>query len=235
MRSTSHWGAENWADLLPTVLGFKRPPIDLYAVARHRRIRHLGFRFMIPRGVLLPVEGGFEVYLRDQTRKDVDVSQEEPGDALSPRQRFSLAHEIAHTRFYKLSESIPSSDGTISNGFELEDICNRAAGCILVPTDLLKREVREYGKEIDADFIRLVASKFRTSLTVALERLSLAEPSNPFGRCILLARKTGDAEIPPCTSGSDYSLSFHGQENTRAYPSGLDFPRRALDQRCSNG
>src|SRR5271165_417429 len=98
MRTARYWGSENWADLLPSILGFTRPPVDLYAVARHRRIRRVGFRFMIPRGVLLPVEGGFEVYLRDDTRNDVDVSREEPTDALSPRQRFSLAHEIAHTR-----------------------------------------------------------------------------------------------------------------------------------------
>src|ERR1700736_192737 len=99
MRSARLWGAENWADLLPRTLGFKRAPVDLYAVARHRRIRYLRFRFMIPRGVLVPVEGGLEVYLRDQTHKDVDVSQAEPMDELSPQQRFSLACRIAHTRF----------------------------------------------------------------------------------------------------------------------------------------
>src|SRR5437667_10026089 len=115
MRSARHWRAENSADFLPSALGLSHPPIDLYAVARHRRIRHLGFRFMIPRGVLLPVEGGFEVYLRDSMRKDLDISPAEPKGFLSPRQRFSLAHEIAHTFFYEFSDSVPAPDGTVSN------------------------------------------------------------------------------------------------------------------------
>src|SRR5580704_7907308 len=113
MRPARHWGAENWADDLPGVLGFKHPRVDLYVIARHRRIRHLGFRFIIPRGILLPVKGGFEVYLRDQMRKDVDISKEEPRDELSVRQRFSLAQEVAHTRFYRFSDPVPSSDGTM--------------------------------------------------------------------------------------------------------------------------
>lgn len=116
MRPAKDWGAENWADALPAVLGFKHPPIDLYTVARHRRIRRLSFRFIIPRGMMVPIEGGFEVYLRDQMEKDVDVSKEETKDELPVRQRFSLAHEIAHTRFYKLLDTVPSPDEMKPNG-----------------------------------------------------------------------------------------------------------------------
>jgi Zn-dependent peptidase ImmA (M78 family) len=145
----------------------------------------------------LPVEGGFEVYLRDHVQKDVDLAnREETDEALSMRQRFSLAHEIAHTRFYKLSEAVPSPDGSIANGLELEEICNKIASYILVPTSLLKREIHLNGEQIDSDFVRLIASRFRISLRVALERLSLVEPVSSSERCILLARKhQGDAEI----------------------------------------
>src|SRR5713101_6845306 len=110
--------------MLPAVLGFKSPPVDLYVVARNRRIRSLGFRFIIPRGIMVPVAGGFEVYLRDQVQKDVDISKEEPRADLSVHRvhhRFSLAHEIAHTRFYRFSDQVPSPDDMIPNGRKLED------------------------------------------------------------------------------------------------------------------
>jgi hypothetical protein len=186
---------------------------------------------------MLPVEGGFQVYLRDQVRKDVDISREEPRDELSARQRFSLAHEIAHTRFYKLSDTVPSPDGTITNGLELEDVCDRTAGCILIPTDFLKWKIREYGKEIDADFVRSVASGFRTSMTVALERLRVVEPANPFERCILLARRTyGDAEIQSLYFGLGLSSVLPRPEKYTRITKWLpDFPRRVLGQREDSG
>jgi hypothetical protein len=192
-----------------------------------------GWLLLIPRGVLLPVEGGFEVYLRDQTHKDVDVSQAEPMDELSPRQRFSLAHEIAHTRFYKFSESVPSPDNTISNGRELEDVCDRAAACVLVPTGLLKNEIHEYGKEIDVEFVRSIASKFRTPLWVALERLSLVERSNIFERCIILARRHhSDAEIRALYYGVGLRPLLPRPTNYIRVTDWLpDFPRRVLDNR----
>jgi hypothetical protein len=196
IRPARDWGGENWADVLPAVLGFQRPPVDLYVVARHRRIQHLAFRFILPRGIMVPVAGGFEVYLRDQVRKEIDISKEEPEGELSVRHRFSLAHEIAHTRFYRLSEPVPSHDDAIPNWRKVEDDCDRMAGCILVPTYLLRKKVRNYRKEIDSDFVRSVGSEFRTSLTVALERLRVVEAASSFGRCILLARRIqGDAEI----------------------------------------
>ncbi len=188
------WRSENWADFLPTTLGYSSPPVDLYAVARHRRIKRLGLRFMIPRGVLLPVDGGFEVYLRDSCRKDVDISAPETEDRLSARQRFSLAHEIAHTFFYRLSDTTPVPQ-PVSNELELEKTCDRTAGHILIPTNLLKREIGDY-QRIDASLVRSIAHRFRTSLTVAIERLTMAEPSNPFERCILLVRRSnGDGQI----------------------------------------
>jgi hypothetical protein len=95
---------------------------------------------------MVPVAGGFEVYLRDQVQKDVDISKEEPRADLSVHHRFSLAHEIAHTRFYRFSDQVPSPDDMIPNGRKLEDDCDRMAGCILVPTYLLKQKNRDYGK-----------------------------------------------------------------------------------------
>ena len=134
---------------------------------------------------MVPVEGGFEVYLRDQAERDVDLTSEETMSDLSFRQRFSLAHEIAHTRFFRFSNSVPSPDAMTPTWRNLEDNCDRMAGCILIPTYLLKQKIRGYGKEVDGEFVRSVASDFRRSVTVALERLRVVEAASSFDRCIL--------------------------------------------------
>jgi hypothetical protein len=236
-RPARDWGAENWADMLPSVLGFKAPPVDLYAVARHRRIRYIGFRFIIPRGLMVPVAGGFEVYLRDQLRRDVDISQEEPRRDLSVRHRFSLAHEIAHTRFYRFSDPVPFPDDATPNWRKLEDDCDRMAGCILVPTYLLKQKIRDYRKEIDSDFVRSIASDFRTSVDVALERLRVVEAANSFERCILLARRIhGDAEIQSLFFGLGLSPVLPRPEKYSRLSVWLpNFPQHALSQRSDSG
>jgi hypothetical protein len=237
IRPARDWGAENWADVLPSILGFKRPPIDLYAVARHRRIRRLSFRFIIPRGMMVPVEGGFDVYLRDQAEKDADISRAETMNDLSFRQRFSLAHEIAHTRFYRFSDSVPSPDAVTPTWRNLEDNCDRMAGCILIPTYLLKQKIRDYGKHIDGEFVRSVASDFRTSVTVALERLRVVEAASSFDRCILLAQRVqGDAEIRSLFFGLGLSPVLPRPEKYTRISDWLpNFPRRALSQRADSG
>lgn len=186
---------------------------------------------------MVPVAGGFEVYLRDQQRKDIDISKEEQRGDLSVRHRFSLAHEIAHTRFYRFSDQVPSPDDMTPNGRELEADCDRMAGCILVPTYLLKQKIRDYGKEIDADFVRSVASDFRTSVTVALERLRVVEAAHSFERCILLARRIhGDAEIQSLFFGLGLSpVLARPEKYTRITDWLPNFPRDALGQREDSG
>ena len=233
MRRAAHrWRAENWADLLPRTLRLSEPPVDLFAAARLRQVQRLGLRFMVPRGLLLPVEGGFEVYLRDTARKDFDVDTKEPLDVLSPRQRFTLAHEIAHTLFYTLSAPIPLADGTVSNGFALERICNEAAGYIVAPTELLKREIDDY-ERIDAQFVRSIAARFRVSLTVALERLCAVQPLNPFERCVILAHRVhGDAEIRALYCGVGLLTTLpRPVKFTRVTEWMTDFPRDVIEMR----
>jgi len=187
--------------------------------------------------MMVPVEGGFEVYLRDQTQKDVDISRAETMDDLSFRQRFSLAHEIAHTRFYRFSDPVPSADAMTPAWRSLEDNCDRMAGCILIPTYLLKQKIRDYGKEIDGGFVRSVASDFRTSVTVALERLRVVEAASSFGRCILLAQRVqGDAEIRSLFFGLGLSPVLPRPEKYTRITDWLpNFPRCALSQMADSG
>ena len=193
MRQARNWHAENLAEFLPAVLGYSRPPVDLYAVAHHRRVKNLKLRFIVPRGMLVPVEGGFEVYIRDKNAKDFDLetSKQEPATLLSTRQRFSLAHEIAHTFYYNITDNIPSP-ANVESTPDLEAKCNRTAGRILVPTDLLSKEIGDLGA-IDQSLIRSLASKFRVSLPVMIDRVAEAERSNTIQRCVVLVKRRSDA------------------------------------------
>jgi Zn-dependent peptidase ImmA (M78 family) len=187
--------AKNWVDFLRREVNLSEPPVDLYAIARLRQIILLGLRFMVPRGLLLPVENGYEVYIRDHHNKNIDISGREPEGQLTTRQRFTLAHEIVHTVFYKFLGSTPTPDPIASNEMVLEGICNRTAGQILLPTHLLKREIADRTK-IDSALILSIANKFRTPLVVTMDRLNAVESASPSRRCVLLVRKLeGSAEI----------------------------------------
>jgi hypothetical protein len=188
-------------------VGCAAPPVDLFAVARHSRINRAGFRLMIQPGVLVPVEGGFELFLRDLESRDLDIEAEELKSALPPRQRFGLAHEIAHTFFYKGSKGKPAPTWVPKDSRELEKICDGAAGRILVPSNLLQREIKQElqgnQERIDSDFVRAMAARFRTSPDVMIERLRIVESENAFARCILLVRKNkGEAQVKACYMGA---------------------------------
>ncbi len=100
---------------------------------------------MVQRGVLVPVSGGFELFLRGLEPRDLDIESEELQSALSPRQRFTFAHELAHTHFYKTSNGVPTVRKVEIIPPELEEICDGAAGRILAPTNLLKgKSARSY-------------------------------------------------------------------------------------------
>jgi hypothetical protein len=161
---------------------------------------------MVPRGALVPVAGGFELFLRDPDSRDLNLEAEEPQNLLSHRQRFNLAHEIAHTFFFRDSKTIPAPINFAGNPRKLEDICDEVAARILVPSDLLRREIRREllgnCERIDADFVRAMVAKFRASPDVVINRLQMVESGNVFARCILLVRRSdGEARIRACYMG----------------------------------
>ena len=198
--------AYSWADTVYSSVGCTAPPVDLFAIARHRRVNRAGFRLMVPRGVLVPVAGGFELFLRDPDSRDLNLEVEEQQNLMSHRQRFNFAHEIAHTFFFRDSKAIPAPITVGGNPRKLEEICDGAAGRILVPSDLLrveiKRELLGNCERIDSDFVRAMVAKFRASHDVVINRLRMVESENVFARCILLVRRSdGEARIRACYMG----------------------------------
>lgn len=184
--------ALNWADSVAAKIGLTEPPMDLNALARKARATSLKLRIIIPRGALVPVTGGFEIYVRDLSEKDIDISTAETRGQFTTRQRFVIAHEIAHTWFYDANPSIPVLKATPTNPMAYEQACNRLASRLLVPSAMLKRDIQrsiQSCERIDTEYIRGACDRFGVSPDVLVGRLEAVEPSNVFERCILLARK----------------------------------------------
>lgn len=210
--------------------GISGGPVDLFAVARVRRVHALGLRFIVPRGLLVPVNGGFEAYIRNSNSVDYDTRLPEPLGALTVRQRFSLAHEIAHTFYFDLNPDVPRPIAEFER-LVLEQACNSLAAHLLMPTNLLRKDVSDYDC-IDAGFTRHLASKYRASLETTLERLTSIQPASPLERCVLVARRVGrEAQIRAFYFGL-------GLRKTIARPTKYspirewlpDFPRHALEE-----
>jgi hypothetical protein len=198
--------AFSWADNVHLACRSDALPVDLFAAARRSLVIRAGFCLMVQRGVLVPVLGGFELLLRDIQSRDLDIEAEEGQGALSPRQRFTFAHELAHTHFFKMSDGLPTVRKPEIAHLKLEEICNGAAGRILVPTNLLKREISQElsgnRERIDANFVRAMATRFNVSYDVMINRLRAVEPGNVFSRSIILVRrKLGEAQIQGCYMG----------------------------------
>jgi hypothetical protein len=130
---------------------------------------------------------------------------------------------------------MPVSDGSVANALELENICDRTAGHILVPTTVLRREIRATigdPANIDAAFVRSAASSFRTSIPVMIERLSIAAPAD-FERCVLLVRRLeGEAQIRASYFGVGLlPILPRPRKYTRVTDWLADFPRLAITNR----
>ncbi len=123
--------------------GIERAPVDLVGIARHlgiRRIRELDVRLD---GQLVELgDGGYEVIL----------SRHAP----HTRQRFTLAHEIAHI----LVASV--EDGSMSCGDgPTEELCNSVAAELLIPTRFISDAA---ANDLDVSAFRRLATRFQCSL-----------------------------------------------------------------------
>jgi hypothetical protein len=148
---------------------------------------------MIPRGGLATFGDGFDVFIRHQESRELSIDDADGIAALDRRQRFTFAHELAHTFFFRLDCQPPVAVESVPNYLELEDACDRAAAQILVPATSLRRFTR--GREVMSPELAVeVSDRFSVSIAVALGRLSgLTDfDSNPIG--VLLVERNGSPE-----------------------------------------
>jgi hypothetical protein len=136
----------------------------------------------LPVGGGLVVEpGGFVIYVRCEEEfaaawTAVLADPQDGGRSLPARQRFSVAHELAHTLLYDLSADTPKSLLGRATGNELSSLertCNRAAARLLLPDHLLGSSLGALDP-IDAHGLEILARRFRVSAEVLIRRLDLS-------------------------------------------------------------
>jgi len=144
-----------------------RFPIDLTKLAVKRGITQIHFRPMPCDGAIGAAADGFVVQLssdKDQRVPCVAVDS----TALSPRQRFTLAHEIGHTFFY---DGARRAVRPHPNARLLESLCNQAARILLLPEFLVEREIGVGRRFNSIEMARDLASSAVVSPEVVLNRL----------------------------------------------------------------
>jgi hypothetical protein len=136
-------------------------PIDLAAVCAQIGAV-IEEREMVPEAAMQVTPGLFRIYIQSNFA-------ESPGWAL--RRRFSLAHELGHTLFYERQngELRPRKDAPRGDG--LEAACHQAASMILVPSKVLKVELKNQ-QPASANDIIMLAHRFEVSTEVMLRRLN---------------------------------------------------------------
>jgi hypothetical protein len=171
-------------------------PVDLAFLARHRRVVSIRLANIIPDGLTRPVHGGFEVYLRDSRDKRSD---NEDISKLTYRQRFTLAHELAHTFYYDLAPEKPQLQPRIPRRALLERYCDVAASILLLPEHLLMPELARRAVTLQTLFE--LTQQFRASAGAVLRRIAAVRSGTWEDSAVLSVRSADDvievAFVPP--------------------------------------
>ncbi len=172
-------------------------------------------REMIPEAAMQVTDGLFRIYLQSNFI-------EAQGSKM--RRRFSLAHELGHTLFYEQQDGELKPRRDTPRGDSLEAACHKAASMILVPSKMLKSELR-IQPPTNANSVVELANRFDVSTEVMLRRL------NEFGVfehgwTPVLTRRSGGSlaieyaayppwlksHLNPPSRGTSFSGWFRGSE-----------------------
>jgi Zn-dependent peptidase ImmA (M78 family) len=196
----------NLADILPAVTDVLRrlpvgAPTDLRIVAQARRVQTVELRNMLLDGALEPTLGGFKIYLYEPVH-ECTTPVDQLG-ALTRRQRFTLAHELAHTFFFDMRLGTPAPLKWIPHYKKLEEWCNFIASELLVP-DLFLRQRLKRTTPPSIEMIRALSDERDVSIDVILRRLSRGSDLVAANRALFLleSRRHDDAYILSCFFGS---------------------------------
>lgn len=164
------------------------PPVNPRLLTTYLRVLSVEQRKMIPEGVLCVVQGGFRIYLQSNFA-------DQPGFRV--RQRFTLAHELAHTLFYDISGPLPKLVKGAPRGEKLERLCQLGAAKILVPEPLLLREIKKRGLICTVDNILELARLFDVSSDVMIRRAHSVQSvaAENFAAVLAVESRNGDFEI----------------------------------------
>ncbi len=144
-------------------------PIDIEGIAKARGLQVVPYALGDDVSGLLSIEG---------SKATIGYNLKEP----SYRIRFTIAHELAHYELHRdqshlfvdkqfIYRSINSGDTPITQAMEQE--ANAFASAILMPTDLLRREIQKTDLNLfDDKAIENLANLFQVSTTAMSIRIS---------------------------------------------------------------
>ena len=161
------------------------PPVDLEALASSWGVLSISNEDISSDAMLIPSPSGYRVLLRKASTAGERI-----------RQRFSLAHELAHLLLKKLGydkdpNSIPIHSGR-SGSRDEERLCDKLAVEILMPRSAFISDASEEGWNLEG--IRQLTRRYNTSVQATASRLiSLApEPCH----MAIWQPPTSDFEMP---------------------------------------
>ena len=97
------------------------------------------------------------------------------------RERFTIAHELVHTFYYDRDSGLPKRKKRAPRAQLLEMLCHDGASQILVPEDLVRRELQANGEVTSTERILGLSDIFDVSPHVMIMRLHIldliADPS----------------------------------------------------------
>lgn len=138
-------------------------PVDIDAVARALGNIDIERREMIREAAVDISEVRFRIYLQSNFL-------DRPGTRI--RQRFSLAHEIAHTFLFIAQDDVLKPIKGGPRGVNLESACHEGARHLLIPERFFSRELgRCHDGVRGEEIIRLAKRVFDVSVEVFLRRL----------------------------------------------------------------
>jgi len=149
-------------------------PVPLEELAKARNIKRVRFAPILSTAGLKKTDDGYVIVINpvsagERLGRGSELTSSTDWRYLTPRVRFSIAHEIAHVLFYD------SMDGDVENAVflrhwkRLERACNQIAGALLLPTERLVAEVRRFG--LDFRSVENLRCLFCVSVETLLRRL----------------------------------------------------------------
>ena len=126
-------------------------------------------------------------------------------------QMFTLAHELAHV--WLGSSGVSDAESAEATGPSTEHWCNRVAAEMLVPLDVLKREVSR-GADL-GDELRRLARRFKVSTLVVLRRISDAGGMTRAAYRSAYAKELDRLMARRAGNGGDFYLTLGGRVSRR--------------------
>jgi hypothetical protein len=152
---------------------------------------------MLIGGCIEPVEGGFNVYIRDRSTRSLNLDDAPDLDSLKPRQRFTLAHEIAHTFFYDCAPNPPRISKQAPKSQIMEWLCQQGASQLLLPDHFLTQYLSK-SRPLDLQLAVEFGKIFKASTEAVIRRIDeLDSAKSPYRALLLVKLDQGgrDAQI----------------------------------------